>query len=510
MIRYFSFISLPTHLLILGLILLLHLPIFNSQYFLSSESLVLLCAQRLSESGGNLYVEAWLGHPPLIVWIYQAIYSLFQENTLLTIRILRCLYVYTCVVYISGFINSLRVQDRYNWVIPVSMAVLLSTPWYALESSISLFSLLPISYSFISLLKLENAPRKNANLQTMFWVGAWTMFYIFLSYKTFPLFLGLVLGYLLLRNSRLDELISLLGGMFVLFAGLCLALFFSETLLAFWDQGILFPWDRLVQKNGNNLYNSHISWLSIATNWGPWILLASLGFIHYRIKFYSYLAKVRLIERLMSIWLFFGLAGILMKGRSIESHDFILIIPPLSFYGAKVFDLKSKRIWKWGATVLTIVPPLLVFLVFWFPQSFSMPLSSVNSFFRDISNRSPIEMSEEQQPIYNFLAKVPKKEGIWILADWSDMYLRLKLPFPNKYVDFTMLQKKSLCWNPAEFLLSQKEPERGFFLHLSQNTPQLIADPHDLFPSLQACYPSLFSSYELVSDKEVLIYQRNP
>ena len=510
MIRYFSFISLPTHLLVLGLILLLHLPIFNSQYFLSTESLVLLCAQRLSASGGNLYLDAWLGHPPLIVWLYQAVHSLFQENTLLAIRVLRCLYVYACVVYISGFINSLRVQDRYSWVIPVSMAVLLSTPWYALESSLTLFSLLPISYSFISLLKLESAPRKNANLRTMFWVGTWTMFYIFLSYKTLPLFLGGVLGYLFLRPYRLNEFVSLLSGMFVLFVGLCLFLFFSETLIAFWDQGILFPWDRLVQKNGNNLYSAQISWRSIATNWGPWVVLASLGFIHYRIKFYSYLAKVRLIERLMSIWLFFGLAGILMKGRSIESHDFILIVPPLSFYGAKVFDLKSRRIWKGLATSLAIVPPLLVFLVFWFPNSFSTPLSSVNSFFQDLADRSPIEMSEEQQPIHNFLANVPQKEGIWILADWSEMYLRLKLPFPNKYVDFTMLQKKSLCWNPEEFLLSPKEPERDFFLHLSQNTPLLIADPHDLFPTLQACYPSLFSTYELVSDKGVLIYQRNP
>ena len=510
MIRYFTFITLPTHLLLIGLIFLLHIPVFNPHYFLPAESLVYLVAQRLAHQGGSIYTDVWIGHPPLIVWLYQFFYTLFGEYTLTVVRIFRCLYIYGCVVYISGFINSLRVQERYNWVIPISMGGLLSTPWYALESSFTLFCLLPISFSFVSLLKLESGPRKLSNLRTMFWMGMWIAFYILLSYKTFPLLLGVVLGYLALRPYRTDEFISLCGGILILFTGVCLILFFSEAMTSFWDQGILFPWDRLVSGDLERFYTAQYSWTSLFVNWGPWIFLSLIGFIHYRIRFYTYVAKIRLVERLLSFWLFFGLAGILLKGSAIEIHDFILIAPPMSFYGAKAFERIKKRLWRWSACCIAILLPVFVFSLYWFPQGINSPISSLNSFSRKLTSPSPIAIPPQREATYEFLSVLPHTEQIWILAGWYDDYLRLGIESPNKYVDFAMLRKKLSCWNPDGDLISQKESERDFFLHLSEGLPPWIADPNDLFPTLQSCYPSLFSSYTLVNDKKVLIYQRNP
>ena len=510
MLRYFSYISLPTHLLLIGVIILLHLPIFHQNYFLPAESQILLCVKRLAIAGGSIYKDAWIGHPPLIVWLFQLFDYLFGAYSLFILRGLRCLYIYVCVVYFSGFVASLRVQSRNKEVLTFALAILLSTPWYSLDSSHTLFCLLPLTFSFVSLFRLEGGTNRKRNLRAMFWIGVWVMVCIFLSYKAFFLFFAIIVAYLILRPYRMDEMVSLIGGMFVFLSVLLLTLYFSESLSEFIDQGFLYPWDRqgILKPNVDKSLPS--TWISIGINWSVWIFLGILGFIHFRLRYYSYLVKVRLLERMMSVWFFFLLFGILLKGRQVEMQDFILIAPPLSFYGAKAIGLIKKRRIFWLTSLSALLPVLFVYYTFWeHPNDLAQKgLFQYVSFSKQFI--APYELSPKQMVYKDYLTQLDPSDKVWILTEWPEVYLTLGLDPPNKYTEFAMLYQKSNCWNPQKDLLSHVEAPGAFYTHLVDNRPQWIVDPEDYFPRLQACFPSLFTSYTLVPNKEVLVYQKMP
>ncbi|MEM6630691.1 MAG: hypothetical protein AAF694_13510 [Bacteroidota bacterium] len=490
--------------------IVLHLPIFNQTYFLPAESQILLCVKRLAINGGSVYKDAWIGHPPLIVWLFQLFDSLFGSHALFILRILRCFYIYICIVFFSGFVASLRVQDRNKEVIAIALAILLSTPWYSLDSSHTLFCLLPLTFSFVSLFRLESSPSRKRSLRSMFWVGVWVMVCIFLSYKAFFLLFAIIAAYLILRPYRMDEMVSLFGGMAVFLGFLLLILYFSESLTEFFDQGLLYPWDRQIIQRADLYQSLPSTWISIGVNWSVWIFLGILGFTHFRLRYYSYVVKVRLLERLMSVWFFFLLFGILLKGSQVEMQDFILIAPPLSFYGAKSIGLIKRRRTIWLTSIAALLPILLVYFTFWNDPNEKADWGILRYVSFSKKFIAPYELTPKQEVYKNFLAEIDHSDTVWILAEWPQMYLAHSLNPPNKYTEFSMLYQKSNCWNPNKNLLSLPEAPGVFYTHLLENTPQWIVDPEDHFPQLQSCFPSLFTSYSLVSDKNVLVYQRNP
>jgi len=485
----------------MGLILILHIPSFHPDFYLDEESLVLNCAKRLINSEGTLYIDAWYPGPPLVVWLYRGWYFLFGSYSLTLMHITLCFYKYIIVVYFSSVIFFLKTHGRYIGFIPFLLAFLLSTPWHNQELNHTMLTLLPVTFAFLTFLNPERGTRSQ-NYNTLFQIGAGIMIGIFFSYKIIIMLLGVLVTYLIIRNPKVDEVVAMMGGVLSVLIFFLVILYFNGNLNEYWDQGILYFWDKVRLDDPISTRNLNQAINMISWNWGGWFLLAVVGIIHFRLRFYSYVVKIRLAERIMSIWLLFGMIGIMVKQENIEIQDFILIAPPISFYAVKGLEMIKKRRIQSLMLTISFVPALLIFVHFWRPLHF-LPDSR---FFRSILDRSPIEFTEEKARVHQYLKQ--HAGSVWILNEWDDLYHRLDTYAPNKYTDFAMTYNKLPFWGNTQKLVSAEENVREIFMELASDTPRWIVDPLGIFPAMKARFPTLLSNYHLIEGTDLLIYER--
>ncbi len=408
------------------------------------------------------------------------------------------------VIYFSGILFYLKTHGKYLGLIPFLLAFLLSIPWSSQELNHTLLTLLPVSYAFLTFLIPEREVR-NHNYSTLFKIGAGIMIAILFSYKILLMLIGVFVTYLLLRTPRLSEVVALIGGLLSVMIIFMLIMYFNENLDEYWDQGVLYFSDNVRLSNvSGTTSNASTNIYTIIWNWGGWILLSIIGIIHYRIRFYSYIVKIRLAERIMSVWLFFGTISILIKQENIIIQDFLLIAPPLSFYAIKALELIKKRRLQSLLVLISFVPAFISFIHFWRPLEYL----TQESFFNKILTSSPIELNDQKSQVYQQFSSINHLENIWILADWPDMYHRLNASCANKYVDFSMTYYKLPLSNERYSLRSKEEPDREVFIQLRHQPPTWVIDPQDLFQSIQARYPSVLGNYQQVDSHGILIYRR--
>lgn len=495
--RAFSNIPIPTHILLLLLVFVLRLPSFDSDFFLPGESQALLIAKKLQADGGKLYQDAWYGRPPLLVWVYEAAYTVFGKYTLWVIRLLTCFYIYLTAVYFGGTIASFKPIHRMGWMPALLLVWMLCMPWYAQEMNHTLLVLLPLTVSFFSVLQLESRLRTE-NYAFMFQAGFWLMVSILASFKMVFMLAGVGLTYILLQPPKLDEIFSLIGGALIVVLGVSLFLYFNGNLAAFWDQGVMHYIDLIRQPDQLSfILDYQGTLLSLAWSWLGILVVAGFGFVHFRVRFFTYVAKIRLIERLMSFWLVFGVIAVLIKAPKFEIQDFILVIPPIAFYGAKMMDI--PLLYRLRSLVLTllVVPGLATYINYWVPLPQSLGEVLPAGIAGVTLTRTPVAPQPEKQALIDFLGQFPDKDQIWLLEDWPDIYHRLDKNCSTKYTDFRLVYDKLDCFPTRSEtpLRTRRETDREIFLHWTSHSPEIVIDPAGIFSYIQDRYPVIDGGY---------------
>ncbi len=506
MLRLVTNIPLPIHLLLLVLIPVLRLPSFNGGFFLPEESFYLLAAQKLA-LGGHLYTDLWHAGPPLIIWLYRALYGIFGNATLPAIRVLACLYLYLTSVYLAGTISLFKPYRRYPGLPAILLVFLASSPWYTLQVGASFLVILPVTIAFFSILQLGEKARKN-NAQ-MFQAGIWLMICVLISYRFLFLVLGLLVAYLLLKTPRLAEVLSLFGGMALVFLSMILILFYSHSLGDYWELGIRYFADR-IRFSTAPMYPYEVGFTLqvILRSWGVVLLLGLLGFIHFRIRFFSYLAQVRTIELTMAVWLVASVLMLSFKYSRLEISDFLLLTPPLAFYASKPFDFKWATRFQMLLFPAMFLPAMIIYLCYWgiaSPDAMATFYPADDSRFLHGGQKNLLERSDEL-----FRYPFSTDEQLWIMDYAPQYYLSLGQRCENQYLDFRILWYKLPAFpeTDPDIFFSQVEREQDFYEELSAHQPTVILDPFENFPALQQRYPVLFGNYQKEELKNWKVYRK--
>ncbi|RMG68070.1 MAG: hypothetical protein D6722_12225 [Bacteroidetes bacterium] len=493
MLRYFLHIPPTSHFLLLGLIVLLRLPAFSPALLLPEESYYLVLAEKLQQ-GAHLYSEAWHAGPPLMAWLFHALWAVFGSSSWWVVRVGTALYIYLAAIYYNGILAEYKLFRQFSGLPAFIFVFLASVPWYSLEMSASLLVLWPVVAAFHAVLRLGERRRQNYGL--LFQAGLWMGLSVLVSYKVVFILLGLLVAYLVLRAPRLDELLALVMGGAVVTAMVLLMLFFNRSLTEFFDIGILYYLDRSGLSDGS-LYRYDVAFQLriLAICWGPFLLMALLGFLHYRARYFNYVVKLRALETTMALWLGGVLLALLFKLNRLEFSDFILLIPPVVFYAQRPLQAAWLRRFRVVFFLLVALPTLYMELHFWgtrFPDTLGwLRIETGDRWLHG----GTLPLLQEAHPLLDALPT--GSDGIWIMADTPEWYRYLGRTCAFKYTDFRIAYYKFGYWeNGADPLYSRREPERDIYLAFTQSPPAYIIDPREYFPLLQARFPALAAMYE--------------
>ncbi|MEL6671503.1 MAG: hypothetical protein AAFR61_04900 [Bacteroidota bacterium] len=507
MFRLITNIPPAFHLFLLVLIPLLRWVCFYPGFFLEEEALFLSLAEQLAE-GGTLYKDVWYSGAPLMIWIYKLFVLIFGNGALTAIRVFTCLYIYIAALYFNSILTEVKAFRRYAGVTAVMFVLLVSIPWYGLQLSASLMALVPVIISFSSLIGLSE--NRSNNYKLMFRAGLWIMIAILISYKAVFLWVGILLAYIIFRAFQWDEVVSMLGGMLTVLLILVLSMYAVGSSEAFWDQGVLYYLDR-ISMTQSALYPRQLSFALQAWgfSWGVFLLLGMLGFIHFRLRFYSYVAQVRRTEMTTAIWLIGVMLVFLFKFRRLELSDFVLMVPPLVFYVSKTFDFKivyrlRRLVWLFAMAV-----PVYLYLVFWtmvggldlrFFQPQPDQLLLHGGTYSTLGPKDALHQWWEQY--------FDDQESLWIMGYDPILYQTLGVKPATPFLDFRMAYHKLACFpgDEEQKIWSKVEGDGPLYERFVEKLPRMLLDTGDYFSYLQARFPGIFSQYRGEKIGEVRVY----
>lgn len=507
MLKYFANTPPSTHLLLLVLIPLLRWPAFLAGFYHADEALSLLVAER-AWLEGPLYVGAWHAGPPLHIWFVEGFYALLGKHALLALRVFAVLWIYLMAVYLNGVVGRFKLLKRYEGLPGLMLATLASVPWPGLFFSAELLAMWPALVAYHRLLNLTETPSRNYGL--MFQAGALLMLAALINYKALFLLAGALVAYLLLRSARLDELTAALGGMLVVLLALLGLLYLQGNLRAFEAIGLRYYLQRL-SLTGSSFYpiNTGATLQALALTWSLPVILALVGFVHFRLRFFSYVVKIRSLETVMAIWLVISLVMLVAKWRRLDLSDVHLLLPPVAFYAAHMLALRWPPRLRVLMLSLGLTGLLLSYLSGWsvrFPQALSwLPVQARPSWLYGPPTRGqplPPQLPAQLDP-------ARRADGIWIMDHQPHWYTLLDAPVAHRYVDFRLAYYKFPPLPGYQEGVAQGEAESRLFRAFAQHPPAYILDPHGWFPAMQQRYPSLFATYRPRSYDGIVVYSRH-
>lgn len=495
MFRYFFNIPPHIHALILVLLVVLWLPSFNRSYLLPEESLLISGIQYVENTQGKMYNDVWIAELPLSYGLYRLFYWGFGKITPFLIRIFCIVYIYLLTIYFSGFILELRAIENYKYLPSFLFPFFLSTPWYNLQLHEPLLLLSTLIPSFLSLAQPQQI-RPNIS-KILFLTGCWMGLGLMISYRMLPFLAGFLIVYAIIHSPCLSDIFSLSAGIVSILLGFVAVLFIRGTLNEFFQQAVLFHWDRLLSRESLP-NNPQIGYLPAWTLHGlGFSLLAFAGWARFRLRFYTYLVKIRIIEQILFGWLICGLVYLLIRLHQFNLSEIALIAPPLTFYAVKALDSGIIYRIRHVFFVLILVPNLFSYSQYWFPQQFTNSSLASNTWMKTLITRFPVQAEPPKETLLASINSLPDVQNMWVLAPWPDLYLRSGIPLANKYLDYSMTVQRlpSLSSYRHYRILSQSESNFVTYQHLNKSRAQLIVDPYNNFPDLKMNFPTLFNDY---------------
>jgi hypothetical protein len=286
------------------------------------------------------------------------------------------------------------------------------------------------------------------------------------------------------------------------------ALYLQGNLEGFLSIGLGYYWER-IGLTGSAYYpkSSAQTLLGLGLCWGIGVIPVLLGFLHFRARYYSYVAKVRSVETAMGIWLVMGILALILKFRRLDFSDFHLLIPPLVFYGTRIFGFRWPRLLRVASLVVGLSLMGLVYLSSWglpFPRVADRWLGSARpswlyGHFGDAPALPEAAVQRWQQQ--------ELRGRIWIMDHQPQWYQLLGTTCTYPYLDFRMAYHKfsQLPGYDPEGRIAV-EPEREIFDAFGAKPPYLIIDPEGYFPALQQRYPTLFAAYRAEKSGQIPVY----
>lgn len=487
--RYFGYVPIQGHIILLSLAFVMRLPEWlMPTYALSEASLMHALAEQIL-MGKALYGDIWHEGAPLLPWLYSCFHFVFGDTAAVWMNISGIIYVYALAAALQGMLNRYRVCNLQSYHIGAILVLLLCLPWYGIWLSPTLLSLLPFLYVLSIIIRLTQG--ENLRGEAFVGVGAWIGIITLFAFIHWVWVLGVFIIYLLLRTPRASALMASLLGIVGVYLLVILGLYFTDSLGSFIEKGFL----------GNLQYFGEMNpdwkermprqeWIDMGINWGIWLLLGTVGVIHYRLKRFGFVLDVRNIETAMFVWLLFGLVSLLLLGSMRDLHDFLCLAPPLAFYAGKGWDLRKKILWKMLLWVGAILIPLILYLDM---------LSLVQGTWTLLppQNRAWLNIDDTHVDAGTYWAdkQLPDSADVWVLS--TDYYL-YSIVGGKPATPFTdMVAAHHYIWDFQQPRNPERTgvPEAEIFTLLKPSLPRYIIDRDTLMPQLQSRFPTLFLPY---------------
>lgn len=463
MISYFRSI-LPSRIFSLVLLFLaLQLPLF----FLGISATVpevfyMLIGERMSD-GFTLYREIYDNTAPLSALIYWLIDTL-SGRSLVTYRVMAMVLLLVQALFFNITLNRHNVYANKGY-----LPGLLYLVFGSIVFEFNMLSPLLIGYTFIilSLPYLITVSREGFDFSRLF-VGGFILGLAALSYFPLAAFLFVALfAVILFASNTFRSTLLLLCGFLFPYAVVLTYFFYIGSLQEFLEMHILRPW------------------LQQVTFIRPPADLAKLMALPFVVLLFSIVNTLSLPQRLvfqvkfqqvMWVWLIVSLVLIFTRDE-ISAGTFILLLPPLAYFGEFLFSGDLK---KW-------ILNLIFFLI----------LGSVILLrYREVSGANQF-LNISSSVLYlpqNASSTAVRGSNVLVLGNDSQYYLHNKLATP--YLNWQLAQRHFGRLNEYEAVYAIDQNFR-------KETPTYIIDQAGLMPELQDRLPYLFGRYELTDGKTI-------
>jgi hypothetical protein len=510
LLKILSYNNPIVHLLLLGWIFLLRLPAFHPGYFARDESIYLLCARRMV-SGGIMYVDAWDHKPPVIYWIYTLFQYCFGSWSLFFIRIATCLYLFWACWLFNQILLNYRISRQFSIMGAALLAFIYSTPWYTLELNGELLLLLPMLLICNRLISFGVEEKKH--WESLFEIGILLGLCITIKLQAAFFCLSIFFAYITITTPKLSEITTLVGGILVWLLACVLILFYRGAWSSFWDIGFLYNFDyiRIGKHPGET-----VSWLNIIEVfkfWGLYVVLGLLGFITFRLQYFRTVIRQRRVEIIFGLWLLFSLPVVLLGGKRLYLHYFLLTMPPLLFYTVYLLKNFVRMRFQYPLVFLGMLYPLIIWVMFYFVSSAERyayvaqrvsPNGWAQTMFEDLNG------TVQEKALRSDLARYDIKKGIWITKFEPELYFKLGYPCAVKYTHFSMLFYK-MNWltqnRTAGNLVSKPERIADMYRTFSKEKPEYVIDWMNVFGEIINTLPLLMNDYQQDTIAGIRIYR---
>jgi Dolichyl-phosphate-mannose-protein mannosyltransferase len=509
LLRIFSY----NHPISLGLLLftavVLRLPSFHSGYFATDESFYLVAAERIVE-GGTQYLDTWDNKPPVIVWVYTAFSYGFGDNALTAIRVFTCLYLFFCALLLNQLVIRNRMMERYPLLPGFIFLLLTSVPWYTQELNAELLMILPVIFAFQLIFNVAEDNRSNNN-QKLLIAGLMLGLATMIKYQGLILFFAFLVGHIIVNPPRFSEYFSYAAGFILSVLTVFFAMLFSGALGAWWDIGVVYNLDYIsIGRNPGEEPSTVFNLIQYGKLWGVFVLLGIIGMAVYRLNYFTKAIRLRRLEGLLFTWFIGGVLTIAAGGGRVYLHYFFILAAPLSVYVGIFFEQKIRRLFRLIALALALAGPAYTFGVFLsaaFPATFAFadqyfePMEWVNGLRHELHDAPAVAA---------VINKSKVKNGILIMDDNPELYLKLGLPCATKYTNFSLAYYKISAFphNEGRSLFSNEETLTNVYQAFKNDMPEYIIDPYLLFPHLQNKLPLLLNGFVADSSTGVTVWSR--
>ncbi len=506
MLRLLINIPLTHHAILLVLAIVLRIPSLSIFPLSDQEALHFLCANKMTE-GGTLYKDIYFAGPPISIWIIYVFQKIFGSSYILMIRIGSIFYLYFSAALFNAALWHFKAIKKYPLLPSIIYISLGSVPWFSQSFYPSFLALVPFTIAFFNIVQLKESPRIPSH--TLFKMGIWMAILILIAYKLVFLVIGMILTYFVVHRPKLTELLAMICGLLFGITIVCLIFYLKESLMSFWEVGVLFYLDRFELLKSLYFYDPWRNLQTLVISWGSALLLMFFAILHFRFKYFSYVVKIRSLEAMMMIWLLFGLSMIILKFQRLELADAIPIIPPLAFYVSKSFDLPGIFRFRFPIIASLLLIPIIQYINY-------MRIGPDHIYTQRNQEYSwllPTHLIHSGIPsdIESLLQKREKEASLWILDYQPCWYYLLHKTYPNKYVDFRILLSKYELFSPLNphALLSGRIEDKELFLCLKDAMPTYIIDPEHRFPILKKRFPLLLHHFRLNEDVSLPLYEHS-
>ena len=454
-------------------------------------------------AGGIQYVHTWDNKPPLISWFYALFAWAFGDSAFFAIRVFTCVYLAIAGILLTNILVNNKLVKGYSSSPAIIFLLLCAVPWYAQELNAEMLMLLPVIGAFYMMVKVREKDRKN--VRHLFLSGLLVGIATMIKYQGAFIFLALWIGYLIVFSPKISDLFSLFSGYILALLLVLLTLYFTNSLHDYWQVGFLYNIDYI--RIGRNPGES-VSWMLNTVQylklWGVFLLFGLIGLIYYRLNYFSHSIRLRKIELLFFIWFIAALASILIGFSRMYLHYFIMLVPPLTMYVAKFFELRIHPFLKRIAFLLGLVFPIFTYGVFVVAAN-----PSIRYFDKYLTPGGWTEnfrtTLNEPHMLASHIDKSKVRNGILILGFEPELYQRLDVPCATKYTNFSMAYFRLAAFdhNGNRTLVSGKESVANTYRAFSTDMPEYIVElpanvraGNELFPQLEAKMPLLFQDYD--------------